>query len=262
MSFVAGTWIANSCCVPLFLLLLIAFLGFVPHAIVGAGGLEASSEAATAAIFSTAAAGRRSRTNTSLTAHPAEERESRSRHRHGGGGMKPTAAYCFRSTPMILQPRGRREEVSPTTTVATGSRAAAATRLFSGSTSDDGVLAPVKKKMKMLGEGDDELDTVLLYFAFGANMCPSVLVNSRGVRPFESFPAEAIMFATGILRTTYGTRKSGENDSRPSLEDEEDGEQGICLCFCHRAGKTIYLYRLSPHSWFDRTFTEECWIIY
>lgn len=251
VSLVAGTWSANTRCAGLFLLLL-ALLPF-PHATaVGAGGFVASSEAASAAIFATAAAGCRSRSNPSLAAHPAE-RKSRSRHRHDGGGMKPAAAYCFRSTPLILQLTGRREEVSPAKTMAPGSRAAAAAtkaatmRLCSGGRSDDGILAPVKEKMKMRGEGDDELDTILLYFAFGANMCPSVLLNSRGVTPFESFPAEAKRFATGILQKREG--------NRPSLDDEDDGKQGVCLCFCHRAGK-MYLKGLSPPgTWRVRTST-------
>lgn len=212
------------------------------HAIVvGAGGFVASSKAGRTAASTIAAAGDQSRTNpSSFVAYPAE-RESRRRHRHGNGNQ-PSAATCVLGDPSrLVQLTSRCGQILPATTAAGGAGAGipaakVSARLYSRSI--DGILAPVKEKVKMRGERDDVLDTLVLYFAFGANMCPSIFVDSRGIRPLESFPAEAKAFADGTRQKRDGTRDLGNNGNRASLKGEEDGEQGICLCFCHRAGKT------------------------
>lgn len=242
MSRVCRSSIINAACTTAVLGLLLSAL--LPHTIVGitnARGFVASSKARAAAA-TTAAAECRSHPNFNHAARPAE-RESRRQHRRGSRTQQ-SAAYCIRSTPWVLRLIGRCEVVAPATAVTAGARTATAaakapTRSFSRIMPIDGILAPVKEKIKMRGERDDESDTVLLYFSFGANMCPSILINKRGVRPFESFPAEAKNFATaGKRQKIHGTRDCGVNDDRPSLKDEEGAERGICLCFCHRAGKT------------------------
>lgn len=72
-----------------------------------------------------------------------------------------------------------------------------------------------------MGEGAEISDSLLLYFAFGANMSPSVFTNKRGVKPLRSFPAEATAFAT----TKFSSGKY-----------ETGAAEGLCMCFCHRAG--------------------------
>lgn len=239
-SLVADTMRVNTFCAAV--LLLLRVLAIPSHDIVvDASGFVANSRVGSKATSVIAAVGCRSRTNPSFAVH-APDRETRRRYNHRSG-TQPNSAYCFRSTPWIPHLRSGSDEYSPATTLAERTRppraiAKAATRVCSGRAPSDGILSPVKEKIKMRGERDDALDTILLYFAFGANMCPSILVNNRGVRPYESLPAEAKSFVTDTRQKRDGTRDSGENGNSSSIHDEEDGERGVCLCFCHRAGKT------------------------
>lgn len=81
-------------------------------------------------------------------------------------------------------------------------------------------------------EDRDDAAQVILYFAFGANMSPSVLTGKRGVTPVASAPAQALAFATEPeQRQQYG----GGNIKASPAEDE-GRERRICLSFSHRAG--------------------------
>lgn len=84
---------------------------------------------------------------------------------------------------------------------------------------------------------DVDVDNMLLYFAFGANMCPSVLINKRGVKPFASLPAEAVKFATDT-RNSGNVMGDGVRGDWSSYESRMEAKRGICTCFCHRAGTT------------------------
>lgn len=83
------------------------------------------------------------------------------------------------------------------------------------------ILDSLMKSTTVMGEFRGDADAVL-YFAFGANMCPSILTTKRGVHPRASLPVEAIRFATS----------SGPEATSTSGYEEEK----LCLCFCHRAG--------------------------
>lgn len=84
-------------------------------------------------------------------------------------------------------------------------------------------------------DGDDQ-DTILLYFAFGANMCPSVFTSKRGVKPLISLPAEALRFTSSARKKWDGIddRVSGEGST-----DDRSRQAEICVCFCHRAGMIV-----------------------
>lgn len=75
----------------------------------------------------------------------------------------------------------------------------------------------------------DEGQPVALYFAYGANMNPSVLTGKRGVTPVASLAAEAVAFSSGA--------EKDENKSL-GLSGGQKGKVGMCTCFCHRAGKS------------------------
>lgn len=82
-------------------------------------------------------------------------------------------------------------------------------------------------KLDALIQAIDKGGQNILYFAYGANMDPSVLTGKRGVMPLASLPAQAIAFAdTG-------------NGKRPRSSNRDGGviHPGMCLCFCHRAGR-------------------------
>ena len=70
---------------------------------------------------------------------------------------------------------------------------------------------------------------VILYFAFGANMSPSVLTGKRGVTPIASAPAQALAFAT-----EQRNQNSGRIEA--SFAGDEGDERRVCLAFSHRAG--------------------------
>eukprot|EP00903_Cladosiphon_okamuranus_P013820 g12862.t1 len=96
-----------------------------------------------------------------------------------------------------------------------------------------GILTPLKEKIATTREEGDG-HSLILYFAFGANMNPSVLTTKRGVEPLASFPAEATRFAT-ISGGKDGTTGAGE---------------GLSMCFCHRAGyATLAPKPGPPQSW-------------
>jgi len=71
------------------------------------------------------------------------------------------------------------------------------------------ILASLMKSTMVKEKSRSDAD-IVLYFAFGANMCTSILVNKRGVQPLASLPVEATKFACG--------------------------DEKLCLSFCHRAG--------------------------
>lgn len=78
----------------------------------------------------------------------------------------------------------------------------------------------------------DDASQVILYFAFGANMSPSVLTGKRGVTPVASVPAQALAFATEPeQRKQYG---GGKTEASPA--EDEGRERRLCLSFSHRAG--------------------------
>lgn len=150
---------------------------------------------------------------------------SRSTAGHKECRQKGTA-HCPQRTPWALKLSDpcNDGENTPARAVMSGASAPQATP-------SPGILAPLKESISATGgEGDEGSDNLLLYFAFGANMNPSILTTKRGVKPLKSFPAEATTFAT----------KLGS-----SLKDERDAGQGLCMCFCHRAGKQFeeYLHR-------------------
>lgn len=72
--------------------------------------------------------------------------------------------------------------------------------------------------------------TSVLYFAYGANMSPSVLTNKRNVKPLVSLPAQAVRFSTA-----GGEEEDAPQGSGSSGREREVGE--ICLSFSHRAGE-------------------------
>lgn len=84
---------------------------------------------------------------------------------------------------------------------------------------NQGIPTRLKEKIATTREGEGLGSSLLLYFAFGANMNPSILSTKRGIKPLRSFPAEATAFAT------TSSRKDGTGV-----------EEGLCMCFCHRAG--------------------------
>lgn len=81
-------------------------------------------------------------------------------------------------------------------------------------------------KLDALVQATDKGSQNILYFAYGANMNPSVLTGKRGVTPLASLPAQAIAFA------------DNGNGKRPrgSIGHGGGRHPGMCLCFCHRAG--------------------------
>lgn len=82
------------------------------------------------------------------------------------------------------------------------------------------------------GSGVGEGQSVVNYFAYGANMNPSVLTAKRGVKPLASLPVEAVGFAASR------NRENGRQRSR-RLEEED---RGLCLSFCHRAGASVRVF--------------------
>lgn len=67
----------------------------------------------------------------------------------------------------------------------------------------------------------------VLYFAYGANMSPSILTRKRRVKPTASSPAEVVAFVNHNAATP----------APPLSSREEHGGGGVSLCFCHRTGK-------------------------
>lgn len=154
--------------------------------VINALGLVTRSVAATA--------GRRSPIR-STARHPATKES----------GRQGSATLSLQREQWALNQSDSCNEVEETSARAVVSTSATTTR---------GILTLLKERIATTDEGDEGCDTLLLYFAFGANMNPSILTNKRGVKPLRSFPAEATTFATG-------------------------GAGGLCMCFCHRAGMYI-----------------------
>lgn len=154
---------------------------------------------------SVATKARRSHINRSAAGHFPATNES---------GRQESAAYCLQRSPWaLLSCPCNEEEVAAAKEVDSGARAS------TPATATRGILTPLKERVTEMGEGDEISDSLLLYFAFGANMSPSVLTNKRGVKPLRSFHAEATAFAT-TSSAKYGTGAA----------------EGLCMCFCHRAG--------------------------
>ena len=154
------------------------------------------------------------------------------RHNSGGGSAghlpatntnnsarQESAAYCRHGITWALQLSGpsNEEEVAPSIEANSGASAPTPAAV-----AGRGILTPLKERMAATGEEDGVADSLLLYFAFGANMDPSILTNKRGVEPFRSFPAEAMAF------TNTSSGRAGT-----------DAPEGLCMCFCHRAGSVI-----------------------
>lgn len=109
-----------------------------------------------------------------------------------------------------------------------------------------GILTPLKESIRNDGERGEDFDTALLYFAFGANMCSSILTSKRGVKPFASLPAEATQFSTGTRRTPSVADGAGGVTRRDNIEMAKQKSRGMCVCFCHRAGKSKRAKQIIP----------------
>lgn len=99
---------------------------------------------------------------------------------------------------------------------------------FSATTPTENTSSPTgaAAKLDALVQATDKGGQNILYFAYGANMNPSVLTGKRRVTPLASLPAQAIAFVdTG-------------NSKRPRSSNGDGGGRhpGMCLSFCHRAG--------------------------
>ncbi|CAM9948621.1 unnamed protein product [Ectocarpus fasciculatus] len=177
------------------------------------------------------------------------------------GGVHPQAchhqqAFHLPSIP-CLQPMGRRDEVlkqAPAMAMTMGADVAKASAAIKAAQTEPsrsgGILTPLKKSIRNDGDRGDDFDTALLYFAFGANMCPSILTSKRGVKPFASLPAEAMKFSTGTRRTPSATDGAGGVTRRDNIEMAKQKSQGMCVCFCHRAGyATLALSPGPPQLW-------------
>ena len=95
--------------------------------------------------------------------------------------------------------------------------------------------AKMEKEVLVRRIGSD--DQNILYFAYGANMSPSVLTKKRGVKPFASWPAEAVAFGGAPLKGGFSTRTVGSTGGGMERATSRGRQSGLCLCFCHRAGE-------------------------
>lgn len=166
---------------------------------------------------------------------------------HRLGGVHRQACHHQQALPlpsiMQLQPIGGRDEApkkAPATAMtmdADVSKTSAAIKAGpTESSRSGGILTPLIESIRNDGVRAEECDAALLYFAFGANMCTSILTSRRGVNPLASLPAEATQFSTRTRRNLSATDGAGGVTCRDKLDTQ--GSRGMCVCFCHRAGKT------------------------
>lgn len=101
-----------------------------------------------------------------------------------------------------------------------------------------GVLASFRTRNRAK-HNDKTADDVELYFAYGANMSPTVLTGKRGVEPLASLPAEVVAFATAAPDYERGAGMLGLLDH--GIEAGGGGGR-ICTCFCHRAGVSVVTF--------------------
>lgn len=164
------------------------------------------------------------------------------------GGVHQQACHHQQAfhLPSILQlkPVGSRDETlkeAPSMAMTMGADVAKASAAIKAASTESsrsgGILGPLKESISNDTGGGEDCDAALLYFAFGANMCPSILTSKRGVNPFASLPAEATQFSTGTRRNPSPTDGAGGVTRRDTTDTQKS--RGMCVCFCHRAGKTI-----------------------
>lgn len=129
----------------------------------------------------------------------------------------------------------------PSAAPAAATVAAPATTRATANSTAPSFLAAVEEKTNRNNAGE-----VVLYFAFGANMSPSVLTGKRGVTPVKSAPAQAVTFATSDERKKQNLKHGRKIIASPAEceqdeagKDGEDGEGRICLSFSHRAGMCV-----------------------
>ncbi|CAM9599113.1 unnamed protein product [Scytosiphon promiscuus] len=156
-----------------------------------------------------------------------------------GIGRRQQHSSSARRTRSTLLPQNGTDERHATG----GEQAVTQPRSEAPTTAASGILAPILKERRLLKVDDDDLDTILLYFAFGANMCPSVFTTKRGVKPLASLPAEALRFASS---TTMERNAISDGKSASGFPDERSEEAEICVCFCHRAGYATLVQKPGP----------------
>lgn len=110
-----------------------------------------------------------------------------------------------------------------------------------------GVLASFRSRSREK-YNDKTADEVELYFAYGANMSPTVLTGKRGVEPLASLPAEVVAFATAAPDYERGAGILGPLD-RGIAGGGGGGGGGIYTCFCHRAGVSVVTFFKAAITW-------------
>ncbi|CAB1111935.1 unnamed protein product [Ectocarpus sp. CCAP 1310/34] len=178
---------------------------------------------------------------------------------HRLGGVHQQACHHQQASHLqsILQlkPVGGRDETlkgAPSTAMTMGADVAKASVAIKAAPTESsrsgGILGPLKESIRNDRGGGEDCDTALLYFAYGANMCPSILTSKRGVNPFASLPAEATHFSTGTRRNPSATDGVGRVIRRDKTDAQKS--RGMCVCFCHRAGYATLAHSPGPpQSW-------------
>ncbi|CBN75310.1 conserved unknown protein [Ectocarpus siliculosus] len=178
---------------------------------------------------------------------------------HRLGGVHQQACHHQQAfhLPSILQLMsvGGRDETlkaAPSTAMTMGADVAKASAAIKAAPTESsrsgGILGPLKESIRNDRGRSEDCDAALLYFSFGANMCPSILTSKRGVNPFASLPAEATQFSTGTRRNPSATDGAGGVTRRDKTDTQKS--RGMCVCFCHRAGyATLARNPGPPQSW-------------